>query len=309
MIGEKYTNNLANTSFDYILEDPLRWATMRNLAYASIRDKTIDMIKNVNENSADTFINAESLIQNLKNRKTNQYIEAGKVVQNIDLTNKEQLNQIFMNSNIYQNINFITRNDIINKIVSYVKTDLGTFFNFNYAIIHCYKIFGDYVTMNYSFNVKNDALKKLGIIYNEVYDEAFKEAKVDAIDNIENIKDNSGYNIKFPKLASINGKINQTFGSVKHLIYYIDEKISDDFDDVIIFLNIADHNIKHDKIIKEIEVPGDRVFNTMKSYDTLNLYAVEGYDKVKYGKMNGLFEVMKLTKPMNSKNKLFLDLK
>ena len=81
------------------------------------------MIKMTNKNSADVFINAEELIQNLKSKNINQYIEAGSVTQTIDITDGSKLKQILMNTDLFQTINYITRETIVKNINKYIVSD------------------------------------------------------------------------------------------------------------------------------------------------------------------------------------------
>lgn len=148
MIGKKFTNNLESSRS--LFDDPYEWGIARNLAYASIRDEIEAIIKQTNENSADVFINAQTLHQNLKNKTLNQYIESKNVVQEVNLMNDGQLNQIFMNSNIYQTINYIKKEKIVKETKIINSTLASLFFNNSYGVI-IYDIELD-KTINMSFN-------------------------------------------------------------------------------------------------------------------------------------------------------------
>lgn len=150
MIGKKFTNNLKHNRS--IFNDPMEWAMARNLAYASIRDDVEKIIKHTNTNSANVFINAENLMQNLKGHKINQYIEAERVTQEIDLTNEEQITQIFMNSNVFQTINYVTKESIIKKVRNEVKKDNASLFLSKYIVV----LYIDGQTTTYGFNAIND---------------------------------------------------------------------------------------------------------------------------------------------------------
>lgn len=149
MIGQKFTNNLQDFSRK-IYEDPFEWAIARNLAYASIRDDVEKIVKQTNENSADVFINADNLLQNLKARKINQYIDAGTVTQNISLSTPDQLKQIFMNSEVYQTINYVKKQEIVKTIIDLSHHEERLFYNNKYGAVF-YNI-KDGTTSNHSNN-------------------------------------------------------------------------------------------------------------------------------------------------------------
>lgn len=301
MLGTtKFGNNLEDKTFNYILEDPERWGVMRNLAYASIRDDVEKIVKQTNENSADVYINAENLIQNLKSHKINQYIEGENVVQNIDLTDKNQLNQILMNSNIYQTINYVTRNNVVNKLVSHIKSDLGSFFNNHFAVITCFRntiLLLNYEINNYAF----DTTVSMKEFVNSLVMTRYKGA-VFSVDNSEKIK-YSGRIIKFP--VDFTTKRSTSFSDINYLIFYINDitvggNIFDqDYDDLIIVLNLNNLNLKQQKTT---EINGNILGETFKSYDKLNLSAGNAFTAFDYGKINAL---MLNTNRFSPNNKLF----
>lgn len=305
MIGKTFTNNLKATRPKSLFDDPYEWAIARNLAYASIRDEVEGIIKQTNENSADTYINARNLLQNLKTKKLNQYIEAEKVTQNIDLTDKEQLNQIFMSSEIYQTINYVTRNNIVNKMVSHIKSDLGSFLNNKFAFITCFKVdkgFGnfEYNTANYAYDVFSHMKEKLM----KIYDARYKKKGYDFnISNIENIE-YAGRPIKFP--VSFSDKGNVTLKDINYLIF----KITDDvlninypigelFNDLIIILNLEKMNLSQ---TRKGVLSGNIFTNTLKDFDKLNLVAGNRFNQFEYGKVRSLIEN---TNRFSPGNKLF----
>ncbi len=131
---KQFGNKLENT-FDELIDDPYKWAIMRQLAYASIRDDTIKFIEQVSNNSADSVIYARDLIQGLKAKNINQYVRANTVIQHIDLTDESQLNNILLNSNVQQYITQITRTELINQIQKVVSSKLTSFLGNDYVAI------------------------------------------------------------------------------------------------------------------------------------------------------------------------------
>lgn len=131
---KKFTNNI-QARYEELLNDPLKWGIMRNLAYASIRDDVEKIVKDTNENSADVYINAENLVQNLKSHSINQYIEAGSFTQEVNLSQMGQLNQVLMNTELFQTINIIKKEKIIERIDNLSHSALTSFLNNEYAVI------------------------------------------------------------------------------------------------------------------------------------------------------------------------------
>src|SRR5438552_565889 len=115
MIGtKKFTNNL-EARYDELLKDPVKWAIMRNLAYASIRDDVEKVIKHTNENSADVYINAENLIQNLKRHN---------IIQDFENLEGKQFKRS-KNNVIFKTKHFnYEQNDLINSDVKYLIYEL-----------------------------------------------------------------------------------------------------------------------------------------------------------------------------------------
>lgn len=307
MIGKKFTNNLKSTRPTSLFEDPWTWGVARNLAYASIRDDIENIIRQTNENSAETFINARDLIQNLRAKKINQYINAERVTQNVDLTDEIQLKQIFMNCDIYQTINYVTKEKIIKNIVSHIKSDLYSFFNNRYAIIqmHCSEKDIKYEIFNYAFNTFLELKNKIISIFNEYQKHVIQNYAIN-VRNSENStykRGNYTYVWQFPDSFVIKGGISASdMGTVGYLIFYLNNnnvKTNVDFDDIIIVLDL--HTLKLQNQTKKKKIDSQVLLNSLKSKDLLFGYAGDKFKKTKnsYVKIQNLINETNRIKPGN----------
>ena len=87
----------------------------------------------------------------LKGHNINQYIEAGNLTQEIDLSDDGQLNQILMNSEVYQNINYITKTTVVKKIKKMIKSnEMTLFLNNKYALICYLPLENDFINISFS---------------------------------------------------------------------------------------------------------------------------------------------------------------
>ena len=237
---EKFTNSL-QARYDDLIRDPVKWGIMRNLAYASIRGDIEKIVKQTNENSAETFINAEDLIQNLKSDRINQYIDAGKLTQNITLTDKSQLNQILFNTDVEQNIRVIERKSIVNNIERLVSSSLSLFLNNKYALI-TYRPTGIIKYNNVSFN-------QLDVMYNYILEHYIQKLETDATTNLEGKQNSRGQVYRFLKYDIVAPNYKEAFDSnVNHLIYeftYPKKNNKSGFI-IMIIINLEKYGIKNE---------------------------------------------------------------
>jgi hypothetical protein len=153
----RFANNMKvdykSSMFDEFLEDPTKWAMVRNIAKASLRDEYNKLIETTARANRGGIIVADQLMQEIKAHDVNQIVSSEKIIQNFNIEEKGtlNLNQILMNSeDITQNINHITRVELIEKVYNYLRSDLTLFLNHRYAII-AYIGAEDKVT-NYAFS-------------------------------------------------------------------------------------------------------------------------------------------------------------
>lgn len=300
MIGTKFTNNLKSNKS--VFDDPFEWAIAKNLAYASIRDDIEKIIKQTNENSADVYVNAESLVQTLKANKINQYIEANKVTQKIDLTDSKQLNQIFMNSNVFQTINYIRRDQIVNHIQKSIKSDLNVFFGNKYAIIRASyngktNFLENFGCVNYS-----DVKKTMIQIANKIISYSTNENFV--VDNTEGfLKKGSLNKYRFPIDFKGNNTSDAHFVDLPYLIFHIKNDDVGGFKDnnereyLIILLNLVTLNLYNNVKKTDSKLLG----KTLQDKDLL-FRSTTKFTEFDLGKINRL--ILRSNELM-PKNKLF----
>ena len=285
MIGKKFTNNLKSNRS--LFDNPLEWAIARNLAYASIRDDIEKIIKQTNENSADTYINAENLLQNLKSKSIHQYIEAERVTQNIDLSDERQLNQIFMNSEVYQKINYVTRNKVIKQFRSHIKSNIGSFLNNEMVVLTgIYKGPKNIEVKCYAFDKVIKMREFLVNFYKERYE---KDMPGLVVENSEKLQGTDKQIIRYPKDFKKSG--NFSWQNLNYLIFTIDDSDLDNepffktYDDIIMLINLKNTKLQQTKLN---EIEGTEFLNTLGSYDKLKLMSGSLFKKTDYGKIESL---------------------
>jgi len=311
MIGTQFTNNLKANRPTSLFKNPYEWAIARNLAYASIRDDIEKIIKQTNENSADVFINADNLLQNIRSKKINQYINGGNVIQEIDLSDTKQLNQILMNSNVFQTINYIKKENIIKQVANSIHFDVHSFLGNPFAII---EIIFDGIDFKYE-NIGCATITEVKNVMIGIYNKIQRNSKNRiSIDNFEQFKytvkgkkknqTESDY-FKFPNsfMGNPNIPVNQ-FENHNNLLFPITDfdagfKDNGNREHLIIWLNLKKMKLYSPTIKKtDTQVLG-KVFQ-----DKNLLYHVTNnkFQPTDYGKMNSL---MIHTNHIMPNNKLF----
>lgn len=307
-----FTNNVnagSENFVDWVKQNPIRYGIIRNFAFGHIRDDIQKIIKDVNNNSADTYINAGDLIQKIDSLKTNQYIEANTVKQEINLEDEKSLSQTLMNVGVFeQKINFIKREKIFKTIVSSIKLDLSTFFNNSFALI--YVKYNDkknnYDIKNYGYDTEAQLKKSVGNIYWSNYNGT-------PIDNLEGhtYKQETNkkiyyYKYKLPDYGwkhyvdySIKNKTerdkklsSQYFGKEHpYLIFHIKYNTKDhEIDDLMIALNLNLLKLKNKPIKK---IMGNKLGNLLLNEDRLMNQTSNNFTKFDYGKIRSIIEITK----------------
>ena len=289
MITTKKVANNLEANYEELLENPVKWALMRNIALASIRDEYINEIKYINENAADTHIIANVLNQKLTSQKTNQYIEANKVFQEINITDLGQLYQIMMNTDLFQVINLISRKEITNSVVKMIRSDLTLFFKHKYATI-----IYDY-SKNYYHNYSSS---NLSLLKKYIHDNIIKEHEIleefyDLTDNKNKYKTSSytygsEYTYKKKVVTTYQDKI---FDSKK--VYAIYEVIKDFDTFIILIVNLEKLNKKNKEEEKKHILENNLFGQSISSYEKMKNFIGESYSEEIYNKnIGGLMETI-----------------